>query len=91
MTRMTQISNSMNNLPIGIRNKTEDLENLDILTPNRLILGRNNERCPNAPLLMSNDHKRIIEKNADIFRSWFTTWLTSYVPLLIERPKWHST
>ena len=34
-TLMPQISNSINNLPIGLKNKTEDLENLDILTPNR--------------------------------------------------------
>jgi len=65
--------------------------NLDILTPNRLISGRNNERCPNAPLLLSDDHKRIIEKNAEIFGSWFTAWLTSYVPQIIDRPKWHKT
>ena len=90
-TLMGQIANSMNNMPIGVRNKVEDLENLDILTPNRLILGRNNERCPNAPLLLSDDHKRIIEKNAEIFGSWFTAWLTSYVPQIIDRPKWHKT
>ena len=43
----TQFSNSINNLPIGLKNKVEDLENLDLITPNRLILGRNNDRCPN--------------------------------------------
>ena len=49
-TLMQQISNSLNNHPIGLKNRTEDLENVDLITPNRLILGRNNERCPNAPL-----------------------------------------
>ena len=88
-TRMQQTSNSINNLPIGVKNKSEDLENLDILTPNRLILGRNNERCPNAALTICPDHKKILEKNADIFRAWFKAWLVSYVPLLMERPKWH--
>ena len=88
-TLMAQISNSINNLPIGLRNKVEDLENLDILTPNRLILGRNNERCPNAPLILSGDHKKMIERNASIFRAWFKAWLVSYVPSIIERPKWH--
>ena len=66
-----------------------DLENLDLITPNRLILGRNNERCPNAPLVLSRDHKKIIENNASIFRSWFKAWLVSYLPNIIERPKWH--
>ena len=64
---MQQISNSINNLPIGVKNKVEKLENLDIITPNRLILGRNNSRCPNAPLEISCDYKRIIETNTNIF------------------------
>ena len=88
---MQSISNSINNLPIGLKNKTEDLENLDILTPNRLILGRNNERCPNAPLIMTGHCKRIIEANANIFTAWFKAWLVSFVPTLIERPKWHKS
>ena len=70
-TLMQQTSNSINNLPIGVKNKSEDLENLDIHTPNRLILGRNNERCPNAALTICPDQKKILEKNADIFRAWF--------------------
>ena len=89
-TLMQQIANSVNNLPIGLRNKTQDLENLDLITPNRLILGRNNERCPNAPLVLSGDHRKLIENNANIFRAWFKAWLVSYVPLLMERPKWHN-
>ena len=88
-TLMQKISNSVNNLPIGLKNKTEDLENLDIITPNRLILGRNNERCPNAPLTICPDHKKLLESNANILKAWFKAWLVSYVPLLMERPKWH--
>ena len=57
-----QICNSINNVPIGVGNKSEMLENLDILTPNRLILGRNNSRCPTAPLIIKNDARRIIEQ-----------------------------
>ena len=83
-----QISNSINNMPIGIGNKSEMLENLDILTPNRLILGRNNHRSPTAPLELSNDFRRIIQSNNDIFTAWFKDWMTSYVPTLVERPKW---
>ena len=67
------------------------LENLDILTPNRLILGRNNSRCPTAPLILKNDARRIIESNDKIFESWFKEWLLSYVPKLIEKPKWFNT
>ena len=90
-TLMQQISNSMNNLPIGFKNTSKNLEDLDILTPNRLLLGRNNDRCPNAPLTICLDHKRIIESNSNIFKAWFKSWLVSFVPSLIERPKWHTT
>ena len=63
-----QISNNINNMPIGLGNKTELLENLDILTPN--------------------DFQYIIENNNAIFTVWFREWLISYVPMLIEKPKW---
>ena len=87
-TLCCQIANSINNLPIGLGNKTEDLENLDLLTPNRLLLGRNNSRSPAAPLVLSDDVKRIIEANENIFKTWFEGWLVSYVPTLVDRPKW---
>ena len=83
-----QIANSLNNLPLGLGNKSADLENLDILTPNRLLLGRNNNRAPTAPLILSRDVKKIVQKNNDIFTGWFNSWLISYVPTLVESPKW---
>ena len=86
-----QIVNTINNLPIGLGNKTESLENLDLLTPNRLLLGRNNSRCPTAPLVLSHDLKKIIQTNEDIFKVWFKSWLISYVPTLVPRPKWFET
>ena len=88
---MAQIGNSMNNMPIGIRSKVSNLEELDLITPNRLILGRNNDRSGNSPLIIVPDHKKMIESNADIFRAWFEAWLVSYVPTLIERSKWFKT
>ena len=86
-----QIANSINNTPLGLGNKTEMLENLDILTPNRLILGRNNSRNPTAPLQIQHDVRKIIESNNKIFQIWFKEWLISYVPTLVEKPKWFVT
>ena len=90
-TLSQQICNSINNMPIGLGNKTELLESLDILTPNRLILGRNNNRNPTSPLELTHDFRRIVESNNDIFQAWFKEWLISYVPTLIEKPKWFTT
>ena len=39
-----QIANSINNMPIALGNIDHNLENLDILTPNLLMLGRNYDR-----------------------------------------------
>ena len=87
-TLMAQISNSINNMPIGLKHRTSNLDTLDLLTPNRLLLGRNNDRCPNKPLVICPDHKKMIETNEEIFRAWFNAWIECYVPSLIERPKW---
>ena len=86
-----QLSNSINNLPIGLRNKTECLENLDLLTPNRLLLGYNNNRCPTVPLVLGEDLRSIVEQNSDVVQTWFKEWLVSCVPQLVEQPKWFLT
>ena len=86
-----QVSNSINNLPIGLGNKVESLESLDILTPNRLILGRNNSRGPVSPLSITGDCRKIVESNKSIYESWFKEWLVSYVPTLVRQPKWFKT
>ena len=83
-----QIANSLNNLPLGLGNKSADLENLDLLTPNRLLLGRNNNRAPTAPLVLSRDVRKIVQQNEEVFTGWFNSWLISYVPTLVESPKW---
>ena len=41
-----EIANCVNDLPLAIGNVVSDLQNLDILTPNRLMNGRNNDRSP---------------------------------------------
>ena len=81
-----QIANGINNMPNGSDNKTMNIENLDILTPNWLILRRNNDRCPTVHSKINNDQ---IETNSKMFKRWFC-WLISYVPTLTELPKWHA-
>ena len=66
-------------------------EQMDLLTPNRLMLGRNNERSSAGPLYVSNDSDKIIEQNANIMKTWFECWLVSHVPKLMEESKWFSS
>ena len=86
-----QVANSVNNQPIAIGNIVQDIEHLDILTPNRLILGINNDSCPTGPMTVTSDPRKIIKANNDIFDTWFKCWLISYVPTLMRQPKWFIT
>ena len=86
-----EVSNSINDLPITLHNWSQDLENLDLITPNRLRLGRNNERSPIGPLNVTSKPDAFIETNIRIFKSWFEHWLISCVPHLIHQPKWFRT
>ena len=83
-----QVANSANNQPIVIGNIVDDVENLDILTPNRLILARNNDRRPTGNLTVTSDPRKIMQFNNEVFQIWFKCWLTSYIPTLVHQPKW---
>ena len=87
-TIAASISNSINNLLLALGNKKGDFEVCDLITPNRLLLGRNNDRCPDSLLSVINDYDKIIAQNSRIFQSWFECWLVSHVPKLIPQPKW---
>ena len=83
-----EISNSINNLPVAIGNECEDLENLDLITPNRLRLGRNNNRSPVGALEVTDRFDNMIRLKSDVFQSWWEAWLTSALPKLVPKPKW---
>ena len=87
-TLCSEIANSVNNLPVAIGNETEELESIDLITPNRLRLGRNNQRSPIGPLEVTGKLERLLRLKTDIFRSWWEMWLTSAVPKIMPRPKW---
>ena len=87
-TLTAQVSNSLNDMPIALTNAVTDLEYADIITPNRLKLGRNNDRSPVGKLQLSGDYSKIKQANKLIFDTWFESWLISYVPKLMSHPKW---
>lgn len=87
-TMAATVTNSINNMPIAVRNVKGNLEMADLITPNRLILGRNNNRSPSGTLSVQGDYDKIIRLNQKIHDAWFDAWLISHVPNLIEQPKW---
>ena len=70
-----EIANCINDLPIGLNGKNASLDNLDLLTPNRLLLGRNNERSPVEPVEVAGSYDRIIDANNAVYHIWFKCWL----------------
>eukprot|EP00794_Sanderia_malayensis_P006911 gene6911-biopygen5645 len=90
-TMASIIGNSINNMPLAVNNITADVEMADLITPNRLLLGRNNERGPTGGLAVENDHIKLIRDNQKIYNAWFDAWLTTHVPNLVARPKWFNS
>jgi len=86
-----QVMNAINDLPIALTSSVADLEYADIITPNRLKLGRNNDRSPSGALEVTNDPSKILNSNKMIYNSWFESWLISYVPKLMHHPKWFNS
>ena len=82
------IANSINNLPLALGSLKSDFETMDLITPNRLLLGGNNDRCPVGSVAVTRDYDKIISSNQKIYNAWFENWLLSHVPKLMEQPKW---
>ena len=87
-TAVVEIGNAINNSPNVLGNISGNFEAMDLITPNRFLMGRNNKRSPEGSLKVSNDYDRIIKQDNNIYQFWFKNRLISYVPKLIFQPKW---
>jgi hypothetical protein len=87
-TAFAFLSNELNNLPLCLGNKYRDLDNLDLITPNRLIQGRANKRAMSGPCTVDKPSK-MLEKMHQVFEAWWQAWykekLTDFV---VQPPKW---
>ena len=86
-TISSMIANNINNLPLAVGNVTADFECMDLITPNRLRLGRNNDRSPSGEVIISKNPSRILKENLKIYNSWFEAWLLVHVTKLMEQQK----
>ena len=90
-TLASEIANTINDLPLALGNITSQFESMDLLTPNRLRLGRNNDRSPIGPMMVTNNPEKFLFINEKLFNTWFECWLISHVPKLMHHPKWFQT
>ena len=83
--------NSLNNLPISLGSRTDNLGHRDVLTPNRLILGRNNKRSPDS-LTQVPSNSRLAEQLQEVERSWWKLWASEKLVDFVPQPaKWPRT
>jgi hypothetical protein len=82
------VANELNNLPICVGANFKDLSELDILTPNRLLLGRNNGRSMSGPCTVDSN-SRMLEAIECVFQSWWQVWNHTRLSDFVSKPpKW---
>ena len=89
-TALAFCCNQLNNLPICLGSHTDHLGHRDVLTPNRLILGRNNKRSPNSVTQVPSN-SRLADQLEAIEKSWWKVWeaerLVDFVPQPAKWPR----
>ena len=90
-TCAAEIENRINDLPLALGNLVSDFETMDLITPNRLKLGRNNDGSPSGCVKITSDSKKILKTNQNILNTWFENSFLSHVPNIMHQPKWFRT
>ena len=90
-TCLQWVAAELNNLPVAIGSRTEDLEYADIITPSRILLGRNSRRAMGAYARV-NCPSRLIKQMDAVYEAWWRAWerqmLQEFIP---SPPKWGKT
>ena len=87
-TAFSWIANELNCLPICLGSRYNNLDNLDLITPARLLFGRNNRRSPTGICRIAAPSKMIREMEL-VFESWWKVWKDEKIIDFIPQPrKW---
>ena len=91
-TLFAKVANTINDLPIAKGNcsNVNDL-GFEMITPNRLLLGRNNFRSLEGPGMViesNNIPSRLLEKNREIYRTWYQFYIDRIHHLTMKPLKW---
>ena len=68
-TLVSEIASTINGLPLAFGNITSQFQNMDLLTPNRLCLRRNNNQSPIGPMMVTNNQEKILFINEKLFNT----------------------
>ena len=90
-TCFSWIASELNNLPICLGSRTEGLEYADIITPSRILLGRNNRRSMSGYARMEGPGRLLTQMDA-VYDSWWKAWAHQKLADFIPQPtKWTTT
>ena len=88
-TAFSFIANELNSMPLCIGSKYENLDSLDLITPSRLILGRNNNRAPVGTNTLSGARSRLLRQMDEVNEAWWRAWESEKLADLVPRSsKW---
>ena len=74
----------LNNLPLCIGSRTDDLEHVDLITPSRLMLGRASNRALVEPCTVEKP-TRMLQQMNQLYESWWKVWLNEKLADFIPR------
>lgn len=84
-------ANELNNLPVCLGTRYVNLDHADLITPSRLLLGRNNRRAP-AGLCRIETPSRLIDQLDLVYESWWEVWKKERISDFVPQPvKWRKT
>lgn len=94
-TLFAKIANTIDDLPLA-KGNTSNESNIgyEILTANRIKLGRNNNRTlagSGMSLMLSSNLTRILEKNRLIYQTWYQLFIDHIHLLSLKPAKWDTT
>ena len=91
MTVGKAIENEANNIPIGYlydRARGDGNPVLRMLRPNSLKGFGLTDRAPRGLFSIPNSPVDLMDRIKQLYDAWYKCWVTSYIPMLLERPKW---
>ncbi len=85
-TALSFCCNDLNSMPLCLGSRYKNIDQLDLITPSRLLLGRNNNRAPGGQLTVEKPGK-MLEAMEDVERSWWEAWKELKVGDYVPKPK----
>lgn len=70
-TIAAEVSNAIYDLTLALGNILSNFQNMNLITPSRLKLVRNNGRSPVSPMKAVGNQLMLLEQNKIIFNIWF--------------------